>query len=98
MLHSWSQWDADSGFDFMLTQATRALSLFQHHDGVTGTAKDHVMKDYAKQMNEALILCKNVIQQSVYRYLTKPSVSFTSKSSSFSILIEIAFKDLRAGL
>ncbi|XP_037030283.1 alpha-mannosidase 2 isoform X2 [Bradysia coprophila] len=74
MLHSWSQWDADAGFDFMLTQATRALSLFQHHDGVTGTAKDHVMRDYAKQMNEALILCKNVIQQSAYRYLTKPSI------------------------
>lgn len=62
----------------MLTQATRALSLFQHHDGITGTAKDHVMKDYAKQMTEALILCKNIIQQAVYRYLTKPSVSVSS--------------------
>lgn len=85
MLHSWSQWDVDSGFDFMLTQAIRALSLFQHHDGVTGTAKDHVMKDYAKQMTEALILCKNIIQQAVYRYLTQPSVSDSKNFRIFRI-------------
>lgn len=96
MLHSWSQWDEDSGFDFMLTQATRALSLFQHHDGVTGTAKDHVMKDYAKQMNEALILCKNIIQQSVYRYLTQPSVSYLNKKQNFQFKSMFVFKDLRA--
>lgn len=75
MLHSWSVWSLESELDKHLTQARRALSLFQHHDGIAGTAKDHVVKDYARQMMEALNSCKFVIQQSVYRYLTKPTVN-----------------------
>jgi len=34
--------------------ARRSLSLFQHHDGVTGTAKDHVVEDYARYMHSAI--------------------------------------------
>lgn len=81
MLHSWMPWDAESEFDVLLSKARQALSLFQHHDGITGTAKDHVVLDYAKQMNDALKSCKFIIQQAVYRYLTKPSVSIVGFKS-----------------
>lgn len=76
MLHAWTKWDREADdLQMLLQQSRRALSLFQHHDGITGTARDHVVLDYARQMNDALKACKFVIQQSVYRHLTKPSVS-----------------------
>ncbi|CAI2353902.1 unnamed protein product [Caenorhabditis sp. 36 PRJEB53466] len=48
-----------------LVSARRALSLFQHHDGVTGTAKDHVVLDYGQRMIDALNACEEVLSESL---------------------------------
>ncbi|KAL1122794.1 hypothetical protein AAG570_003120 [Ranatra chinensis] len=47
-----------------LSEARSSLSLFQHHDGITGTSKDHVVNDYASKMLEAIKSCQHIIQQS----------------------------------
>ncbi|BET01981.1 Alpha-mann_mid [Nesidiocoris tenuis] len=46
-----------------LTEARASHSLFQHHDGITGTAKDHVVIDYANKMLKAIETCQHIIQQ-----------------------------------
>ena len=58
----------------MLRDARRSLSLFQHHDGITGTARDNVMEDYAQKMIVAINNSKYVIQQ-VSHFLLSPSPS-----------------------
>ncbi|XP_047114785.1 alpha-mannosidase 2 [Schistocerca piceifrons] len=55
----------------LITDARHSLSLFQHHDGITGTAKDHVVEDYAKKMHDAITGLQHVIQQSAH-YLLSP--------------------------
>ncbi|KAL8560003.1 hypothetical protein ACOMHN_041474 [Nucella lapillus] len=42
----------------------RSLGLFQHHDGITGTAKDPVVNDYGKRMLEGLTGAKQVMAES----------------------------------
>ncbi|ESO07427.1 hypothetical protein HELRODRAFT_110840, partial [Helobdella robusta] len=48
----------------LLIKSRRNLGLFQHHDGITGTAKDHVVVDYGRRLLDSLNSLKKVIIRS----------------------------------
>lgn len=52
-------------FTEKLVAARRNLALFQHHDGVTGTAKNHVVADYGERMHQSLQDLQNFMAKSV---------------------------------
>lgn len=68
-----------------LVKARENLALFQHHDGITGTSKAHVMHDYAMKMFESY---HDSISVSAHcsQYLLMTQSMLTSLKSDHSFL------------
>ncbi|UJR31177.1 hypothetical protein I4U23_018684 [Adineta vaga] len=66
-----TQFPKDNLFN-LLVKARRNLGVFQHHDGVTGTAKDHVVNDYGLKLETAIKNAQTVMEQSA-AYLLFPN-------------------------
>ncbi|KAG8598208.1 hypothetical protein GDO81_002527 [Engystomops pustulosus] len=70
----------------LLTEARRNFGLFQHHDAITGTAKDWVVVDYGTRLYHSLMNLKKVIVDAVHvlvlkdkgTYIYNPSAPFFS--------------------
>lgn len=54
-----------------LNRARRHLSLFQHHDAITGTSKHAVMRDYGLKLFEALQIANKVQEDSIESLLVE---------------------------
>ena len=65
-----------------LVSARKSLSLFQHHDGITGTAKDHVVIDYGNKMLGSIDLMQEVISQSANFLLTKNKAGYKDEDAT----------------
>lgn len=73
--------EAMGGTKLELQQPRRALSLFQHHDGVTGTAKTHVVEDYARIMFTAIHRTQEYLQSKLPPALSGPEIKHCWKAS-----------------
>nr|CAH7768407.1 unnamed protein product [Callosobruchus chinensis] len=75
--------DKRTGLEKMIEGARQALALFQHHDGITGTAKDHVVVDYGKKMLSAINSCHRVIQLCAHVLLRGPGAPEANANSAY---------------
>ena len=71
----------------LLSEARRHLGIFQHHDGITGTAKDHVVQDYAKMMQKGIQDSQCIIEQCAHFLLHPEQVLHCIAFAPTQILI-----------
>lgn len=81
----------------LLTEARRNLGVFQHHDGITGTAKDHVVQDYAKMMQKGIQNSQAVIEQCAHFLLHPDQVIFPRSSVIVILVFSLILFQLQTG-
>ena len=64
--------------------AKRAVAVNQHHDAVTGTAKQHVTDDYALRLHRGMQACRSVMSEGLQEDLNS-NCSFDSSCSLLNI-------------
>ncbi|KAL5019936.1 hypothetical protein ScPMuIL_002828 [Solemya velum] len=70
-----------------LMQSRRDLGLFQHHDGITGTAKDFVVVDYGKRLLNGLMNMKRLIVEAASYLMSgdKEKYEYEKENPMFSL-------------
>ncbi|XP_041815521.1 alpha-mannosidase 2 [Chelmon rostratus] len=64
-----------------LTAGRRSLALFQHHDAVTGTARDPVVVDYGTRLFHSILNLRQVLQSSAHWLLLLDKSEFHHNQS-----------------
>lgn len=56
----------------------KAMGIMQHHDAITGTAKQHVTNDYAETLASAIESCHDVVTEAYEKLMPAAGVNATS--------------------
>ncbi|XP_057324018.1 alpha-mannosidase 2-like [Microplitis mediator] len=80
----------EGNFEKRITEARQWHSLFQHHDGITGTAKDHVVRDYAEKTIAALNNSAHITQQSAAHLLINTGSPLLQPESVYLSLDQVS--------
>lgn len=79
-----------------LVSARQNLGLFQHHDGITGTAKDAVVVDYGKRLLGSLKYLSDVIAKSALYMLLNVQPSGNLEPDIFTLSLDEVRDDHKA--
>ncbi|KAK2716513.1 hypothetical protein QYM36_006865 [Artemia franciscana] len=80
-----------------LTSARRNLSLFQHHDGITGTDRDLVVNDYGNKLFQSILNVKSVISQTSDFFLCNDQIQYSPNIQKFHFVVDDINKFLNNG-
>ena len=64
-----------------LSKARENMAIFQHHDGITGTSKAHVMIDYARKMYSSYLDSLFISSRCVQYLMTPKNASWPANSN-----------------
>lgn len=60
-----------------LNALREAMGVMQHHDAITGTEKQHVADDYARQLDRAMDECDIITTAAINKLLESPNITLT---------------------
>ncbi|XP_022090706.1 alpha-mannosidase 2-like [Acanthaster planci] len=78
----------------MLTTGRRNLGLFQHHDAITGTSKDHVVVDYGTKLLTSINDMRKVMMKSIHFLLSPDQTKYAPYTAFFDVDEESSHHDL----
>lgn len=88
LLQTCKQLQASCGITDELFQFQRSLAIAQHHDAVTGTAKQHVSNDYTLRLNQAIHGCYDLISDAYMNFL--PLDNAATVKQEFCLMLNIS--------